>query len=158
MHDRILQRSAELKQRLGGNDPYELAQVLNIHLLEKNNFKRLKGMYCIIQEQRFIFLNASLSEEEKRIVLAHEIGHDQFHRDLAKENAFQEFMLYDMRTQPEYEANLFAADFLLEEEEILAWAKEGYDVPQIASLCKTDINLLLIKLHKMEQRGTGILR
>ena len=49
----------------------------------------------------------------KRIVCAHEIGHDRLHRALAKKHGLQEFVLYDMATKPEYEANIVATEILL---------------------------------------------
>ena len=48
------------------------------------NFSSLKGMYRVIKRNRFIFLNNSLDENMLRIVCAHELGHDQLHRNMAK--------------------------------------------------------------------------
>ena len=42
-------------------------------------------------------------------------------RDRAKGSAIQEFMLYDMTTKPEYEANIVAAEILLDTDEILEY-------------------------------------
>ena len=50
-----------------------------------------------------------LDENMLRIVCAHELGHDQLHRNMAKTTPIHEFMLYDMKSKPEYEANIVAA-------------------------------------------------
>ena len=69
-------------------------------------------MYKIIKRNRVIFINSNLPEYLQKIVCAHELGHDILHRHLAKNVALQEFMLYDMTSRPEYEANMVAADIL----------------------------------------------
>ena len=91
-----------------------LQNALGINVMDDcENLGSLKGMYCIVKRNRFIFLNKDLSPQMKRIVCAHEIGHDRLHRALAKKHGLQEFVLYDMATKPEYEANIVATEILL---------------------------------------------
>jgi Zn-dependent peptidase ImmA (M78 family) len=136
-------------------DPFAIAERLGVHVMANEDFILLKGMYKVIKRNRFIILNASLPKEISGIVCAHELGHDSLHRDFAKSGAWQEFVLYDMRTRPEYEANIFAAGLLLDEGKILEYGRLGYDVEQIASAMNTDINLVLIKMEEMSKRGYG---
>ena len=42
----------------------------------------------------------------------------------------QEFTLFDMRSEMEYEANAFAAHLRIDSEELLELAGHGYDVVQ----------------------------
>lgn len=86
------------------------------------------------------------------MVLAHEIGHDIYHRDLAK-NGLKEFTLFNMKNDTEYVANAFAAHLLLDNDEVLELARDGYDVVQIAGMLNSDINLLLIKMQEMNNMG-----
>lgn len=134
-------------------DPFMIAKELGIHVEMRYDFKRLKGMYSIIKRNRFIFINGNLQEQVRQIVCAHELGHDTLHRELAKDASLQEFMLYDMKSRPEYEANIFAAHLLLDDDEIVELARGGYDLFQIACEIGTDINLLLIKLNEMNRQG-----
>ncbi|MDR2570948.1 MAG: hypothetical protein LBD23_11765, partial [Oscillospiraceae bacterium] len=53
----------------------------------------------------------------------------------------------------EYEANVFAADILLDDDEVFDLMKKGYDESQVARWLGVNINLLLIKLHEMNKRG-----
>ena len=101
---------SDLVRRCGTRDPFRIAQELGIEVLFCDDFGPLKGMYRVIKRNRFIFINKDLSSRMQRIVCAHELGHDQLHRHLAKGNTLQEFMLYDMATKPEYEANIVAAE------------------------------------------------
>lgn len=96
-----------------------------------------------------IFINNQLSEQMQRIVCAHELGHDQLHRNLAKDNPLREFMLYDMRTKPEYEANIVAAEILLDNDELLEYIYQyRFSAEQIARAMETDICMNGISLFK----------
>jgi Zn-dependent peptidase ImmA (M78 family) len=50
---------------------------------------------------------------------AHELGHDRLHKEIALLKGFQEVELFDMASPVEYEANLFAAEFLIDDQELL---------------------------------------
>ena len=92
-------------------------------------------------------------------VCAHELGHDQLHRHLAKGNALQEFMLYDMATKPEYEANIVAAEILLDTDELLEYVYHyGYTSEQIARAMHTDINLVALKIAHLAETGHDLRR
>jgi Zn-dependent peptidase ImmA (M78 family) len=137
-------------------DPLKIARDIGIHVTYENSFSSLKGMYTLIRKNRFIILNGNIDDRLQKMVCAHEIGHDRFHRHLAKGGALQEFVLYDMRVRPEYEANLFAADLLIDDNDILELIKNEYDVIQIAAELETDINLALIKIDGLRQRGYDV--
>ena len=83
----------DLVNRLGTRDPFRIAHELGIEVLFCEDFGPLKGMYRVIKRNRFIFINKDLSPRMQTIVCAHEIGHDQLHRSMAKNDAIQEFML-----------------------------------------------------------------
>lgn len=148
-----------LVKRCGTRDPFEIARQLGIEVLFCDNFGPLKGMYRVIKRNRFIFINRDLSAGMQRIVCAHELGHDQLHRSLAKGDALQEFMLYDMTTKPEYEANIVAAEILLDTEELLDYIYRcGYSSQQIAAAMQTDINLVALKIAHLTQLGHDLRR
>ena len=66
----------------------------------------------------YVMINSFLSEEEKMIVAAHELGHIILHRSQLKMAPMQDDTLYNMTDNTEYQANLFAADLLIEDEDI----------------------------------------
>lgn len=132
---------------------------LGIEVLFCDDFGPLKGMYRVIKRNRFIFINKDLSERMQRIVCAHELGHDQLHRHFAKGNMLQEFMLYDMATKPEYEANIVAAEILLDTDELLEYIYQyGYTSEQIARVMNTDINLVALKIAHLAETGYDLRR
>ena len=152
--DSLTKVGRDLVRRCGTRDPFRIARELGIEVLFCPDFGPLKGMYRVIKRNRFIFINEDLSPRMQRIVCAHELGHDQLHRNLAKGNALQEFMLYDMATKPEYEANIVAAEILLDTDEVLEYIYEyGYTSEQIARAMHTDINLVALKIAHLAETG-----
>ena len=150
---------SDLVRRCGTRDPFRIARELGIEVLFCPDFGPLKGMYRVIKRNRFIFINEDLSPRMQRIVCAHELGHDQLHRNLAKGNALQEFMLYDMATKPEYEANIVAAEILLDTDEVLEYIYQyGYTSEQIARAMHTDINLVALKIAHLAETGHDLRR
>lgn len=149
IYDKVGKLIAKYKTR----DPYTLARELGISVIYNSTFTRLKGFYAVMNRKRYIVLNSNLDENERKIVLSHEIGHDRLHRELAADSVLREFVLYDMKSRPEYEANVFAAELLLEDETISCLARDGYDIEQMAKILKTDINLAALKVSVMNNRG-----
>ena len=146
-----------LVRRCGTRDPFEMARQLGVEVLFCPDFGSMKGMYRVIQRNRFIFLNDGLTPQMQRIVCAHELGHDQLHRNLAKDGALREFMLYDMSTRPEYEANIVAAEILLDSGEVLDCVYRcGYTTEQIARAMETDINLVALKVAHLIEAGFAL--
>ena len=149
--DNIIRRADALVRSTGTRDPERIAEALGI-IVKDVNFEKQKGLYKVILRNRFIFIKSDLSEVMRRIVLLHEIGHDQLHRRLA--DVFQEFQIFDMRGNVmEYEANLFAAQIALPDEEILNYIRSGYDAAQIAMATASDINLVALKVSELSRRG-----
>ena len=151
---------SDLVRRCGTRDPVQIAKELGIIVLDDcENFGQLKGMYRVVKKNRFIFLNQDLSPQTKRIVCAHEIGHDRLHRVLAKGDGLQEFVLYKMNSIPEYEANIVAAEILLNSDEVLEYIYDyGYTSAQIAQAMHTDINLIALKIAHLAETGHDLRR
>ncbi|MBQ7822493.1 MAG: ImmA/IrrE family metallo-endopeptidase [Clostridia bacterium] len=153
MKNTIYDKVEQLVKRYKTRDPKALAAALGIEVKYNPGFGNLKGFYYIINRKRYIVINDNLDDNEKKIVLSHEIGHDRLHRDLVTVAGLQEFVLYDMKSRPEYEANVFASELLLEDNEVAELAKEGYDIEEIAKMLETDINLAALKVSAMNGRG-----
>ena len=149
----IVRRAQSLVKRCGTRDPFEIAEHLGVEILTVGSLKQLKGFYSVIKRNRFIFLNAKNSPQMNRIVCAHELGHDQLHREFAASNTLQEFMLYDMNSIQEYEANVFAANLLLEDEAVLELVYDGYNIVQIAAELQSDMNLVALKIDYLIRKG-----
>ena len=134
--------------------PERIAKEMGI-LIIPAPFKKQKGAYKVIERQPIIFINDSLHPVVREIVFGHELGHLLLHREEAiQAGGFQEFNLFDMReNRMEYEANLFAAQLMLPDDEIKEYIYRGFDVQQIARAMRSDINLVAIKVAELNRQG-----
>ena len=149
----ITEKGAKLVKRCDTRDPFKIAKELGIKVMFVDDFEKLTGVYRVIKRNRWIFINSNLPERMQRIVCAHELGHDQLHRDLARGDGLMEFVLYDMDSRPEFEANVLASQILLPDDEVLEHIYNGYDAEQIARIMGSDINLVALKVATLNQQG-----
>lgn len=134
-------------------NPFEIARALSVHILPQDNFENLKGMYKVIMRNRFIFINTNIDENMQKIVCAHELGHDQLHRDIAANESLHEFSLYKFDTGIEYEANIFAAEILLDDFDVLECLQNDLSPSQTAQALNSDINLISLKIDSLVLQG-----
>ena len=142
----------ELIKKFDTRDPFQLCQAIGVEVFYAD-LGSLKGMYKYLKKNRFAVINENLDPFTKTLVCAHELGHDILHQNLARKVCLQEFILYDMKSRPEYEANLFASEILLPDDIIFNLARDGYDIEQISKELCTDINLIALKVSSMNTRG-----
>lgn len=146
----IKELADSLKKRFSSNNPFIIAEGLNVNVRIKQ-IPELKGFYTINQRNRFIIVNEKLDATMTKIVLAHELGHDQLHRGIM--DFFTETNIYTMTNKTEFEANMFAAELLVDDQEVLDVLKSGYDFFTTAKMLYIDKNLLSIKMQAMNNRG-----
>lgn len=152
--EEIYNKAKSIVRSCGTRNTLKIARELGIYIHYIDDFDELLGMYTYRHKERHILLNSKMEQMVMQMVCGHEIGHDVFHRDLAKANdSLPEFVLFDMRTKHEYEANAFAAHVIIDDDELFYYAKQGYDVVQLSSVLETNINLMLIKLNEMNRMG-----
>lgn len=144
----------KLIKRFKTRDPFELLDCMNIVVRETSNFKKLKG-YCFMSCQTiYVMINSFLPDEEKRIVAAHELGHIILHRKQLKLALMKDDVLYTMTNSTEYEANLFAADLLVEDDDVAEMSKnEDLDYFGFCSNLNVSPDLMSFKLYSLMKRG-----
>ena len=152
MNDNIIKRARRLVRECETNDPFRIAREAGTEVVFRD-LGQLKGMYACIKRNRYIVINQHMGAWLQKLVCAHELGHDQFHRELAVNRWMYEFMLYNMNQRPEYEANVFAAELLLRDMDIIEMSDSGLDIEQIARSLYSDVNLVALKLGLLTQRG-----
>ena len=152
----IFKKANGLVRSYNTRDPFVIAEGLKILTIFEPDYRDLLGMYYVDGNNRFMFLNDHLEEEWYPLVVAHEIGHDRLHRQFAKKNGLREFVLFNLKNNLEYEANVFAAHLLLDNDEVFDLAVQGYDLAEMAGLLHTHINLLIIKLAEMARLGYNL--
>lgn len=150
----FFKQADNLVRQCGTRKAEQIASDLGIWIYYEDSFDDLLGMYTFRWNHRLMFLNPKIDGRLKEMVIAHELGHDQRHRDIAKAGQpLKEFSLFRMKDTTEYEANVFAAHILLANDDVYSLAKEGYDVFAMSQLLGTDVNLMLIKMQEMNKLG-----
>lgn len=148
----IFDLTNELVKKYKTRDPFSLADCLGIDV-DCADLGSLKGFYIVYSKNRFVVLNTSLTESLSRIILAHEIGHDRLHRAIAKNGGLKESSFFDMKSKPEMEANVFAANLLITDNNVIDYGNEGYTSEEMAKDLCIPYPLALIKINDMIKRG-----
>lgn len=142
----IKKAADKLIKKYKTRDPFYICEALRLNVVYKE-LGSLKGMYVIIKNNRYAVLNSSLSQSEKKTVCAHELGHDILHRGFARDVFLQDFMLYDMKSRPEYEADFFAASLLIDDKEFAELLKLKMNTEDIADSLFLTPQLIDFKKH-----------
>jgi len=95
------------------NDPYEIAKVHDIKVSHEPLPEHIGGFYTTIFEYEYIVINSEKTEDWKRAIAAHELGHALLHNHDHTFLAMNDFALL---SKVEKEANQFAATLLLDNE------------------------------------------
>lgn len=148
----ILDKVSSLVNKFKTNNPFEIAAHLKATVLF-HNLGNLKGYYTYDRRFRYIVINCSLEEKMQRIICAHELGHDRLHQHYAKYTPLNDFSLYDMSSKPEREANLFAAELLLPDDEVFAGINSCYSFHTMASVLNVPLELLDFKIQVLKKKG-----
>lgn len=144
MNEYIKRVVENLRKKYNTKCPFSLADYLGILLVIQPMGKTL-GMYKYINRNKVIFLNSNLNENKKRYVLAHEIGHAVLH---TKSSCFFTNTKNLNKLKKECEANLFAAEFLINNENIDFFYIKEYSTEQLASYYKVPSELIEFKFKK----------
>lgn len=109
----IYTETKKLIKKYGTRDPFEIMDQMNIVVGETSRYKTLKG-YCFMScKTIYVMISSFLSEEEKMIVAAHELGHIILHRSQLKMAPMQDDTLYNMTDNTEsasYRIDIFLHD------------------------------------------------
>ena len=109
----------KLTRKYMTRNPYELCDWLNIKIHYIDLGPRVKALYNYENRMRNIVLNSRVSEIVRRLLVAHELGHDRLHKEIAMFKGFREIETFGLAIPAEHEANLFAADLLIDDDELL---------------------------------------
>ncbi|MFJ7841631.1 ImmA/IrrE family metallo-endopeptidase [Lysinibacillus sphaericus] len=122
--------------------PFKIASYLDIHVIEWDLHEEIRGYYKYDRRNKYIVINSNLSDEWKRIVCAHELGHALLHPRL--NTPFMRKNTLFSIDKVEREANLFAANLLIPDENLF----DSYiqmTIFDIASLYSVPVELVELK-------------
>ena len=123
------------------NDPFEIIKGMNV-ILVSYPLDNVRGFYQYFQRNHIIYIDERLSEEEKRFVCAHELGHMILHK---RTNAiFMDYRTFFNVNKYEQEANRFAIELLLPDD--LMKEYEEFTIEQIARLTGYSKKMIELRL------------
>ncbi|MDO5048010.1 MAG: ImmA/IrrE family metallo-endopeptidase [Anaerococcus sp.] len=154
-YDQIYRDAKDIIKTYKSRDPREILEQMGVHLIAFKSDTKLLGMYKVIRGISFIFYNPFVDERIINMVFAHELGHHIFHKDEASDSMI-EYELFDINSEMELQANIFAAHLLLDENRLIEDVKEGYTYNQLASMYDVNVNLMIFKLNEMHRMGMPI--
>ena len=152
----ICREVSRIMRKYDEPDPWKLAEAMGIIVQVMplgSSDKSCKGFFLRQSRKKLITINSDLPEPIQRIILAHEIGHAVLHHEAAKMRAFHDFALYDTSSQMEYEANLFAAEYLLEDDEVTELLSEDTFFFSVAKELEVPPELLDFKFRILKRKG-----
>ena len=118
-NDYIVNQVESLVKRYGTRNPFILCQELGINIRFKELGTEIKAYFFYQSRIKTIVINQRTTLSACRILCAHELGHGILHKKLAAMRGFHELELFDCLNTTEYEANLFAAELLIDDNELL---------------------------------------
>lgn len=148
---RIIEEAERIIKKYGGRDIFETAENSGAHVWFRE-LGGLKGFYICENGERYIVINDSLDSVLKKVVCAHEFGHDMLHRELSV-GGIREGTLFLDNNKTEREANLFAACMLVSDEEMLEAASFSADITSAASYLNLPPEIVKYKLDMMNMMG-----
>ena len=150
-------------------DPETIAEMLEIPVHHVSYPRSgLPGLTCQVDSRPSIFLNEAYfdaiseqdpayteenREDDKRQVLAHELGHSCLHREQLRNAPIRELAVFDVNSIMEAEANRFAALILIDTDEMNELLQEGHTIQQTASALHVNENLLIYRLKLLRTDG-----
>lgn len=150
----IYDETQKLIRKYKTRDPFKIMDNMHVIVGETSSFQKLKGFCFMSCKTIYVQISSFLSEEEKQIVAAHELGHIILHRTQLKMAPMKDDTLYNMQDNTEYQANLFAADLLLADADIADMAhNEDLDYFSLCSTLNSTPELMSFKLYSLTKRG-----
>lgn len=142
MNNRIHSYVVKLCKLYGTTNPFEIAKQKNILIL-KENLGTINGYYNMPLRQKQIHLNENLNEFEMRFTCAHELGHALLHPKANTPFLISSTCLSVDKL--EIEANSFAIEMLLPDEDLVTLIHEHNNLDIISSVTGYPKELLMLK-------------
>lgn len=123
----IKSRVDKLVRRYKTRNPFEMIKGMNV-VLVYYPLVDIRGFYQYFKRNNIIYIDETLSDPDKKFVLAHELGHMILHK---KSNAiFMDTRTFMKTSGYELEADKFAVNLLISDEDIEEY--KNYTAEQIS--------------------------
>ena len=151
----IKREVARLKIKFKTSEAAEMCDALGIRVSKFSmgiSEKACKGFFMVQDRIKVAVLNSDLDERIQNVILPHELAHGVLHVD-RRIRTFHELSYLDETDFLEREANIFAAEFLIDDTSLFDVANSQADFFQMANLLNVPPELLDFKLRLLKQQG-----
>jgi len=159
IYDSVCDAVKKVRQLTKNTDPFAVCRDKNILVLRQPLGKgpdAIKGFYYEKRRIKTITVNDDLPEVIQRIIVAHELGHAVLHTGSGI-HEFHDVGLFDESSIMEKEANLFAGEFLLQDDEVLEALNGDTTFFAAAAQLFVPAELLDFKFRVMKWKGYKIM-
>ena len=135
-------------------NPFKLCTFLDINVYYSNLGSVLKGYYFYQSRIKNIVLNSQIDGNILTTLCAHELGHALLHSNFAAAGNFHDTEFLNSIVPTEFEANLFAAELIISDEQLLCLIND-YDTSffSIAKKLCVPAEILSYKLKMLRDKG-----
>lgn len=154
MYDEIVESVKKLIKKYHERDPVRLCGDMEIKLIFLplgTSEDAIKGFFLEARRIKTITINSDLPQIIQKLIICHEIGHAVLHHKAV--HAFHEVGLFDESSVYEQEANLFAAEFMLDDDEVTEALNGDSTFFSAAATLRVPIELLDFKFRIMKWKG-----
>ena len=147
----------KMVRKAGSRKPEVICEACHIELHTIDLQRRLKAYYFYHCRIHNIIVDENVSDIFRQILIAHELGHYALHKQVAMMKGFQELEVLEKReTEPlETEANLFAAELLLPDDDVLDCLRD-YTFFETAAILNVPAALLDFKYLILRKKGYSL--
>lgn len=158
LYEKIAEEAERIVKKYNERNPFRLCRDMDIIMLFQSMGSgegAVKGFYFEACRIGTITINSDLPEAVQRIIAAHELGHALLHKT-EDTRLFYETGLFNSRSQAEKEANFFAAELLVSDNEALEALGGGNDFFSAAAAMDIPPELLDFKLRMLRYKGHNL--
>lgn len=158
LYENIAEEAERIVKKYNERNPFRLCRDMDIIMLFQSMGSgegAIKGFYFESCRIETITVNSDLPESVQRIIAAHELGHALLHKTDGM-RLFHETGLLDSSSQAEKEANFFAAELLVSDNDVLEAIDQGKSFFSAAAELNIPPELLDFKLRMMRYKGYKI--
>ncbi|MFQ7018326.1 MAG: ImmA/IrrE family metallo-endopeptidase [Oscillospiraceae bacterium] len=151
----IKREVARLKSKFRTSNAEEMCEALGIRVSRKpmgTSSNSCKGFFLVHNRCKTAVVNSDLDEMIQGVILPHELAHGVLHVD-RKIRTFHELSYLDEKDLLEREANIFAAEFLVDDTTLFDILDSQMDFFHLASILSVPPELLDFKLRLLKQQG-----
>ncbi|MBQ9030109.1 MAG: ImmA/IrrE family metallo-endopeptidase [Parasporobacterium sp.] len=151
----ICETVSRLKKKYKETDLFELCKAMGILILERpmgTSEDSVKGFFMVNKRVRVITVNSDLPDIIMRIIIAHELGHAVLHCGLGVQT-FHDVSVFDESSAMEQQANLFAAELLMDDDDVFEVINQDGTFFSAAANLYVPMELLDFKFRLMKWKG-----